>query len=272
MMIRFLLVAILGFTLGIAQASDPSGNEVGKKGIGIVTAHGQAQKLEALKVSWFYSWGVDTPTDVPAGMQFIPMIWGWRDGPEQDALFKKLTEESQRGTLNTLLGFNEPDGKDQANLPLETALEKWPMLMSTGLRLGSPACVHPDAPWMRDFMHEADTRNLRVDFITVHWYGGPDADGFLAMLDRIHELYGKPLWITEFAPADWSAKADKPNRFSQEQIGQFMRKVIPALIQCPYVERFAWFSGDPKSPQLGTSALFNEDGSLTPLGQIYAGY
>ncbi len=267
----FILLAVLSFATGKAQENAP-GSPIGKKGFGEVTHAGQAQKLEALRVSWFYSWGADTPKDVPPGMEFVPMIWGWRDGPQQDELFRELTEKHREGKLPTLLGFNEPDGKDQANLPVKTALAKWPLLMATGARLGSPAGVHPDGLWMRDFMRGVDERHLRVDFITIHWYGGPDPDSFLALLDRVHRLYGKPLWITEFAPADWSARADKPNRFTPEQVAQFMRKVIPALTQCPYVERFAWFSADPQSPQLGVSALFNRDGSLTPLGQIYARY
>ena len=80
------------------------------------------------------------------------------------------------------------------------------------------------------------------------------------MLERTHALYKKPIWITEFAPADWKAGPGKPNRFSEEQIEHFMREVLPALNKLPYVERYAWFSSSPESPQLGVSALFDKDG------------
>src|SRR5271156_5223673 len=103
--ISILLFLALPYTLKTrAQENAPSGENSGKKGFGVVTRPGQAQELEALKVSWFYSWGVDTPTDVPPGMQFVPMIWGWQDGPKQDQLFVDLTAKSKSGELNTLLG------------------------------------------------------------------------------------------------------------------------------------------------------------------------
>ena len=38
-----------------------------------------------------------------------------------------------------LLGFNEPDLAEQANMTVEKALELWPRLEATGMRLGSPA-------------------------------------------------------------------------------------------------------------------------------------
>ena len=45
--------------------------------------------------------------------------------------------------------------------------------MKTGLRLGSPVCVHPDNAWMKAFMQGVAERKLRVDFICMHSYGGP---------------------------------------------------------------------------------------------------
>ena len=141
----FIVLLLLGMERGEAEENAPLPNTIGKKGFGVVTQPKQAGQIEALRVSWFYSWGVDIPKDVPTGMEFIPMIWGWRDGPAQDKLFADLTGKKSKGIFHTLLGFNEPDGKDQANLPVKIALEKWPQMMGTGLRLGSPACVHPDA-------------------------------------------------------------------------------------------------------------------------------
>ncbi len=269
----FMGLMLLGISQGEAQ-SQPASTYLGteKKGFGVVTQPDQSRQLEALKVRWFYTWGVGSSKDIPAGIEFIPMIWGWRDGPAQDRLFEDLTAKSRSGTLHTLLGFNEPDGKDQANLPVDLALEKWPQLVATGLRLGSPACVHPDGPWMSDFMAAVKKRNLRVDFVTVHWYGEPNAAEFLSLLDRVYHLYDRPIWITEFAPADWHAGLGRPNRFSKEQVEAFMRDVVPALMKLPYVERFAWFSSSPDSPELGISALFDAKGELTPLGRLYSGY
>jgi hypothetical protein len=243
-----------------------------KKGVGIATnKDGYAEKLAALKVTWTYSWGANIPNNLPAGVEFVPMVWGLRGNEKQDSYYKHLTELRLAGKFNTLLGFNEPDGKDQANLPVEDALAMWPKLMSVGVRLGSPAGVHPDVPWMTDFMKAAKKDKLRVDFITVHWYGNAgDSSGFLSYLARIHSLYNKPIWITEFCPADWNAGPNHKNVNTARQVEQFMRAVVPMLKRTPWIERFAWFPANPDSPRMGTSALFNADGSLTDLGKLYS--
>ena len=67
-------------------------------------------------------------------------------------------------------------------LTVEEALALWPRLMETGLRLGSPGCVHPDRDWMKAFMKGVDEKRLRVDFVTVHSYGGLNAD---ALMQRV---------------------------------------------------------------------------------------
>lgn len=246
-----------------------------KKGLGIVArADGVfARRLGAVNAKWFYSWGAGAPAGVPLGVEFIPMVWGWSDAPSQAGFMRGLGDAVRAHRFDTLLGFNEPDGKDQANLGVRRALEVWPQLMATGARLGSPAGIHPDGPWMREFMRTAAERKLRVDFITIHWYADPNPAGFLGYVDGIHKLYNRPVWITEFCPADWGAGDGKrPNRFNARQVQDFMRAVIPALKSRSYVERFAWFSPGAKDRTMGYSALFNDDGSLTDLGRIYANF
>jgi len=165
---------------------------------------------------------------------------------------------------------NEPDGKKQANLSVERALEAWPYLMQTGRRLGSPAAVHADGAWMREFMTQAEARGYRVDFVCVHWYGGANAQSLVNRLRRIHEMYGRPIWLTEFAVADWQAESVEQNRHKPEAVLRFMKEILPQLDALDFVERYAWFSASEKDKALGNSALFKEDGSLTELGRCYA--
>ncbi|MDQ2731602.1 MAG: glycoside hydrolase family protein, partial [Armatimonadota bacterium] len=105
------------------------------------------------------------------------------------------------------------------------------------------------------------------DFITIHWYGGNDPQGFLGYLANIHNMYHRPLWITEFAPADWSGHRG----ISPQQSADFMKVVVPEMNKRDYVERYAWFSAATGDAALGASALFHNDGSLTELGKVYAG-
>lgn len=242
-----------------------------KKGFGTVAGRDPKwlDKLRALRASWFYGWGLDKPQNVPADIEFVPMDWGYwgnKDGAHEKVLNRA---KAQKG-VKTLLGFNEPDGKEQANLSVEGALEAWPQLQATNLRLGSPAAVHAHEDWMKRFMAGAKEKGFRVDFVTIHWYGGNDPNGFLGYVDLVHKLYGRPIWITEFAPADWEANKNRPNRYTPAQMADFMARVLPELNKRPYVERYAWYSAGVKDPSLGPASLFGEDGSLTDLGRLYS--
>ncbi len=240
-----------------------------KKGLGLSTRnrHDWRERLQALNLVWFYTWGADEPDGVPEGIEFIPMVFG-REGRVEEAVDLLQRVKEARGH-QYVLGHNEPDAARQANRTVEEVLDDWPLLMEIGLPLVSPGAVHPDREWMISFMEGVDERGLRVDYIAVHSYGPPNAGAFLNRLERIHRMYGRPIWITEFAVGDWRAETVEENRHSQREILNFMRRVLPELERRPYIYRYAWFSADPDNPALGTSALFNEDGSLTPLGEFY---
>lgn len=280
--------SILGFTkwlieeIKMGQASPEQGAGSGgavrsKKGACLTTVRGNQDtwyaKIESLNVSWHYSWGPTLPAPEPGNVEFVPMIWGYRGAtPEFLKRLEGLAVAPGTTAPAPLLGFNEPDGRDQANLSVEQAMAAWPHLEKTGRRLGSPGAVHADGTWMQDFMKRASDNHHRVDFVCVHWYGSPNVDGFVKHLHKIHALYGKPLWITEFAVADWHAKSREENRYTPEVVQHFMKDVLPRLDALEFVERYAWFSGSEADKALGPSALFKADGSLTELGRIYAAH
>ena len=119
-------------------------------------------KVSALNVSWHYSWGVDANVAEPDSVRFVPMIWGkW--SLEKNLL--KVDSMAKAGKVTHLLGFNEPDGKEQANLTVEESLTYWPQLMNPNIPLGSPACIHADNDWMKGFMAKVAEKGYRVDFI-----------------------------------------------------------------------------------------------------------
>lgn len=239
-----------------------------KKGLAIAVKdnNGWNKKITQLNCKWFYSWGAKVPMKLPKGIDFKPMIWGYW-GDKQGVL--KTGAAAKEAGIKELLGFNEPDRKNQANMSVEKALRVWPILMETGLRLGSPAAVHPDSDWMKEFMAGVKKRGLRVDFVTVHSYGDPNADQLVKRLERIRKMYNKPLWITEFAVGDWNAKSPEANKHKPAEVLRFMKQVIPKLNKLSFVERYAWFAVGQNSNALGTSALFNKKGELTPLGRFY---
>ena len=275
MQLRRIILAVVIMGLAMAGAkSDAVGHSV-KKGIGMGPGKYPvlwAKRLGELHVHWFYTWGSQRPAATPATVRFVPMIWGYYPKSLPGAL-RQIRGYNANGQVHDLLGFNEPDNKTQSHISVRRALKAWPQLESAGLPLGSPAGVHPDGPWMQSFMRGVRQHHYRVNFICIHWYGGPSPQGFLGMLRNIHHLYHRPLWITEFAVGDWSASKKHPNIYSPATVARFMRAVLPAMNRLSYVQRYAWFPATAsKVTALGTSALFKKNGALTLLGRIYAAY
>lgn len=228
------------------------------------------EQLNSLDLDWFYNWGPGYPPLRPASThtaEFVPMIWG-RGSLERNAIEQVRSEVPWTGA-EYLLGFNEPDHDGQADMSVGTAIKLWPQLEQSGLKLGSPAPVQALGDWLKKFMDQAAAKDLRVDFVTMHSYAPPNADSFLKSVQQLHERYGKPVWITEFAVADWKATAKSPSRFSEREILAFMRETVDGLRQMPFVERFAWKTRAHDDPIMGASALFRSNGSLTATGELY---
>jgi hypothetical protein len=90
----------------------------------------------------------------------------------------------------------------------QTAVSLWPQLQATGLPLGSPAVASGAATpgsWLDQFMSAAQSGNLRVDFIALHWFGTTfDAATAVSQLQQyISDVYGRyqrPIWLTQVWP------------------------------------------------------------------------
>ncbi|MEO5914789.1 MAG: glycosyl hydrolase [Luteolibacter sp.] len=223
-----------------------------KKGI----AGGIWQKLD---VGWFYDWNIGANSS--PDLEYVA-IRQKRDWPGMDQDWKK------KG-INHLLGFNEPDHKDQANLTVDEAIAGWPVLMGSGLRLGAPAVSDGGLGWLYQFMDKADASGLRVDYVPVHYYRAVSdpknakgaADQFYQFLKGIHDRVKRPLWITEWNNgANWTSAPD-PNEAQQKEA---VEKMIEMLDDTPFVERYALYNWVEDSRQ-----LVRKDGSLTPAGVVY---
>ena len=240
-----------------------------KKGVGAWDFPHVDRAIAEINVSWFYTWQPH-PMRItkPDGMEFVPMIWGKTFvEPKQLELAKK------NGSV--LLGFNEPDLPDQANMTVQQALDLWPHLIATGMRVGSPAtATDPSLPgsWLERFMHGAKARGYRVDFVCVHWYGEEfdihDAVNRLKnFLQAVHDKFQLPIWLTEYSLIRWT---EPPTYPSWEQQAKFASKSIAMLEALPFVERYAWYSLSPwMADGSDGNSLYYQDGELTPAGFSY---
>ncbi|MGW1208618.1 glycosyl hydrolase [Streptomyces sp. NPDC002499] len=214
----------------------------GRKGVSLNPVDGASQALAASGASWYLNWASSTgAVTKPDGVDYVPMIWG--PGSVTDA---ELSAATQGGTKE-LLGFNEPDNGKQSNMTPEQALDLWPRLEATGLRLGAPAVAgggNLDGGWLDRFMKGAADRNLRVDFIPLHWYGsdfGPDAANQLrGYLQAVRDRYHKPVWLTEYGLIDFSQRT--PRYPSEREQIDFIKSSTRMLDSLSFVERYAWFT------------------------------
>jgi hypothetical protein len=177
-----------------------------------------------------------------------------------------------------LLGFNEPNFANQADMTPNQAAQDWPQVealaQAQGIPLVAPGvnfCGSASDPsqcadsnitdpytFLKDFFTACT--NCRVDYIAVHWYNC-DLPSLQAYIDGNQTLEGfvqfnKPIWVTELCCDNSHSEADQE---------AYMKAAIPYLEGNPHVYRYSWFSAAP----IPNGLLANDDGSLTNLGQTY---
>ncbi|WP_326554884.1 glycoside hydrolase family protein [Micromonospora sp. NBC_01813] len=238
-----------------------------RKGVGVWDFPGVSEALANSKAGWYYTWSTQHPgIRTPAGATFVPMIWG-----PGSVTPTELARAEAAGPY--LLGFNEPDLAEQSNMTVEQALDLWPQLAATGNILGSPAVAWGGADaggWLDRFMSGARQRGYRVDFIALHWYGGDfttanAVDQLRQYIEAVHQRYGKPIWLTEFALIRFGAGgAEFP---SEQQQAAFLTAATDMLAGLPYLQRYAWF-GLPATDRDRTG-LFRSGSQATAVGRAF---
>lgn len=264
-----LSVVIISLLAAIVNANPP----ISKKGVCFGSdSSGDTAKcndIRTFNVSWYYNWG-QTPSCLAgvSGVEFVPMIWSAASLP--------LTGTLAPGS-DWLLGFNEPNYANQANMSPQEAAQLWPQLEATGRRLVGPAmadcgdglggeCTYSTLGWFRDFL--GNCSGCRIDAVALHLYYCSDQD-MMNKITALYELVQRPIWLTEFA-------CNAPS--SQSQPVSFAQALLPRLEASNIVQRYSWFlsycSGCTAGGLLYDSLLNDETGSgnLTPIGSFYSGF
>src|SRR5450759_90634 len=197
-------------------------------------------------ISWWYNWAAQPDADIRTNysvynVDFVPQAWNAAGISGVDAWV------SQDPKVKYILGFNEPNFIDQANMTPSQAAAAWPQLQAVadhyGLKLISPAvnycgsCVYENGTtytnpftWLDDFFTAC--KGCRVDYIALHWYGGGNS---MAGYIEDARKYGKPIWVTEFA--DWESGITAENQKS------YLAGTVNFLERDPDVFRYSWFIG-----------------------------
>jgi len=251
-------LAVLAAVATVAPTSAYAATPAPYKGVAIVAGPDVNADLAVAGASWYYDWGA-TPSTIktPRGVAFVPMI-----KTAANVNTATLNEVKREGKY--LLGFNEPDVKNQANMSVAKALSLWPRLDATGMQLGSPAVsygTNSTTSWLGQFMRGAKSRHYRVNFITVHFYGqhnwtspAANVNELKTYLEQTYRLYHLPIWITEFSLINFSGKYATYATASQE--AAFLSAATKMLTGLPYVQRYAWYSMVDRQ-RAGNTVLFS---------------
>lgn len=228
-----------------------------------------------LDAGWYYNWNLNG--NPYPNTEYVPMAWG-ASGTFPTAISQMIAKKK----TTHVLGFNESDNcEDQSgqfnNLcQPAVAVAYYENLMSLGVRLGTPA-PRENGPsgWLKDFANLAKAKDVRFDFVVVHWYdwgsnpaSTPNAtpqeifNRFKSYLQSVYNIYKLPIWITEFNA--------NPNRPNPTQEG-FLNLALPFLDTLSYVERYAYFQPNSSIAQVPTSSAnyFDANGALTNIGTLY---
>lgn len=195
-------------------------------------------------ISWYYNWG-NTPNGDAQTIQFLeennidfcPMCWSGSYSADRIRNFVKAHPNTKY-----LLGFNEPNLTDQANMTPKRAGELWPAVVrlakELNLQLGAPAMNYgtlsgysDPIKWLDEFFAIDSVSIEDVDFIPIHCYMmNPSAvKGYVEKFAK----YNKPIWMTEFCA--WESIS------GVEQQKTYMSDVLNYFEKNPMVERYAWF-------------------------------
>jgi autotransporter-associated beta strand protein len=246
-----------------ALFSPSAGAEILSAKRGFADTGANYSNLQATGAGWYYTWGTGVGNPGNFDANHYPMFWS---APSQTTINTVKTRNPQY-----VLGFNEPERPDQANMSVAQAISSWTGISNsftgTSTKLVSPAVADTGGTdggqaWLREFMRQATASNLKVDAVAFHWYGvsNPNnpsgaASSFLSRVDSYWNEYRKPVFITEFAIHDWGGA------YSDEAITeanrQFLNIVIPALESRSHVAGYSWYhwfsdarlyAGNPPTP------------------------
>jgi len=223
--------------------------------------------------SWAYNWQLGTATVLPAQSVFEPM----NKYADTSGLAGNYAAWHAAAKPLYLMGFNEPDKADQANMTVAQAITAWPALQAANLPLVSPATASTFGSWMSDFYTQANANGYRVDYTAVHMYQAPGASGLINNLQAAYNTWGRPVWLTEFSPVDWNGNGGWTENDDFNGLAEFLWRA----------EDLAWLKRYSLFPFTGTNTLppwqattvgvrgdtfYTGTTTLTPYGELYAAW
>lgn len=280
---NILAFVVCGILLTGCQSNTPDDPKGGVEAMpksakrGVAFSFTQITDLPLLSpyISWDYNWG-NTPTNDAAlwfdsnEMDYCPMCWNGNYNADNIRAFVAAHPNTKY-----LLGFNEPNLTDQANMTPAQAAALWPQVVALAkelnLKLVSPALNYGTLPsyndpikWLDEFFAQPNVSIDDIYAISIHCYMS-SVSALQGFVERF-EKYNKPIWLTEFCAWD-------PVPGSVNTQMDYMCGALHYLETRPSVERYAWFiprtGGKVDSPPYMQLLTHDYPADLTDLGKMY---
>lgn len=233
---------------------------------GVPLTYSDCPTVSTVKGSWQYGWS-PTPANC-SGVENVPMI------EDISAMNATLGGNSQ-----WLMGFNEPDLTDQANLSLSQVVGLWRTLEQKypNLKLLAPAPSGGNGNWIVDFRNRYYSTYgtfPRLNGLAVHcyaWYAS-DCINQTKQFESWANSWGiAEVWVTEFSLSPYAPS-------SPAQSLQEAQTFINWMTNETKVTRYAWFTSKVQgneawlSPYFVTPLVQWSSGQPTSYGTLYTSY
>lgn len=263
-----------------ANAPEPKGGvDAMPKSVkrGVAFSFSQVTDLPLMSpyISWDYNWG-NTPTNDAAlwfdanEMDYCPMCWN--GNYNADAIRAYVAAHPN---TKYLMGFNEPNLTDQANMTPAQAAAIWSpvvalakelnlKLVSPAMNYGTLAGYSDPIKWLDEFFAQPNVDINDIYAISIHCYMSSTAavQGYVERFEK----YNKPIWLTEFCAWD-----PVPGSVTTQM--DYLCAVLNYLEANPRVERYAWFipraGSRVDSPPYMQLLTHDYPADLTELGKMY---
>lgn len=221
---------------------------------------------------WAYNYDDNTGAAEPSYFDFVPMIHDASWEPLSDVQSRSAGWRSSRQPVY-LLTYNEPDNSAQANMSTNQVISLWPQLQALNVPLISPAMQNTYDAWAYNFFSLIASHGYRVDYTAVHLYVPPNATSLINNLNSVYTTWGRPVWLTEFSPVDWS----NTQSWSEDDDYNFLAEFMWMAEDQDWLKRYAIFpfsgtnSASPWVDNGYRGNFFLADGAtLSPYGELYA--
>jgi hypothetical protein len=253
------------------KCSRPAPRVTGFSKKGVAYAKGNTHWANMVtSATWSYNWFSDEHWWENHGdlhMDYIPQL-PKMDWEHHGKFWEQNIMNAKARSRYEILGFNEPDMPQEANMNPQDAANAWRQMMEPyacqGFRLGAPAVSNSvkrgqGVEWLTDFMVNT-CRDCTIDFVPFHIYlpATDIAAWKLAVAQVGMAARGRPIWLTEFHASG-----------TDDQVEVFLREFIPWLDSQSNVERYSYWLAQPGYDMDGPLLIDNNQNQLSRIGNVY---